>query len=168
MAVGHHFAGRRITWPGQTFPKILPFGIFLEFSDIVPPRSYTSDSHDPMLTEFLDFICRINGEHGHFLLNLMGVEFNQKKLQTADKKYLTEPTCIHHVKEVSVHCPSLHSQCSITVFELWTHVPVIWSTVLKLNCQNNPLHCSAPDVSVHEGKRERVCKSAKTVDLIRI
>lgn len=75
---------------------------------------------------------------------------------------MAEQTHVHHIT-VSLHCPVppfIHN-VPITVFELWTRVPVIWSTVLKLNCQNNPLHCSAPDVSVYDEGREGVCKSAK-------
>lgn len=51
---------------------------------------------------------------------------------------------------------TFHSQCHITVFKHWTHVRVMWSTVLKLNCQNNPLRCSAPDVSVYDKGENRV------------
>lgn len=104
--------------------------------------------------QFLDFIC---------MVSVMSVDNRQPTSKnTCGKMHkITEQTYIHHIIVVSLHRPSLHSKSPITVFELWTHVPVIWSTVLKLNCQNNPLHCSAPDVSVYDGGRKGFVKVRK-------
>lgn len=71
---------------------------------------------------------------------------------------ITEQTHVYHITVVSLHYPSLYSQSPITVFK---HIPVIWSTVLKLNCQNNPLRCSAPDVPVYDKGRKKGCRSTK-------